>query len=141
MDQENMDQDNPVNRIVIMADNEVGVIADITGALAAAGINIESLNTESAGSRGAIILTVDDYDHALYTLNQAGFKAVGDDALVIHLPDEPGALAGVADRMKQAGVNIQSMHILNRQAGHAMIALTTDNGTLARQAIGSDFIV
>ena len=38
MDQENMDQDNPVNRIVIMADNQVGVIADITGALAAAGI-------------------------------------------------------------------------------------------------------
>ena len=136
-----MSQPNLANRIVIMADNRVGVIADITGSLAGEGINIESLNTESAGSRGAIILTVDRYDHALYVLNQAGFKAVGDDALVIRLPDQPGELASVADRLKQAGVNIRSMHILGRQDGYAMIALTTDNGAEARRSIGDEFIV
>lgn len=136
-----MNQPIVANRIVIMADNRVGVIADITGALAGAGINVESLNTESVGSRGAIILTVDQYDHALYVLNQAGFKAVGDDSLVIRLPDQPGELAAVADRLKQAGVNIQSMHILGRQDGHAMIALTTNNSPEARQAIGDDLIV
>ena len=136
-----MSQPDPGNRIVIMADNEVGVIADITSALAGEGINIESLNTESAGTRGAIILTVDRYDHALYVLNQAGFKAVSDDALVVRLPDQPGELAAVADRLKQAGVNIQSMHILGRQGGHAMIALTTDNGGAAAEAIGAHLIV
>lgn len=136
-----MNQPNLANRIVIMVDNEVGVIADITGSLAGEGINIESLNTESAGSRGAIILTVDNYDHALYVLNQAGFKAVGDDALVIRLPDQPGELATVANRLKQAGVDIRSMHILGRQDGHAMIALTTDDGPRAQEAIGSDIIV
>ncbi len=136
-----MNQPDLANRIVIMADNEVGVIADITGALAGEGINIESLNTESAGSRGAIILTVDRYDHALYVLNQAGFKAVGDDSLVIRLPDQPGELASVADRLKQAGVNIQSMHILGRQDGYAMIGLTTDNSAAARESIGDEFIV
>ena len=136
-----MNQPNLINRIVIMANDEVGVIADITGALANEGINLESLNTETAGGQGAIILTVDNYDHALYVLNQAGFKAVGDDALVIRLPDEPGALAVVADRLKQAGVNIQSMHILNRQDGQAMIALKTDNRPLAIDTIGSERIV
>ena len=136
-----MTQPNLANRIVIMADNRVGVIADITGALAGACINVESLNTESAGSRGAIILTVDQYDHALYVLNQAGFKAVGDDALVLRLPDRPGELASVADRLKQAGVNIHSMHILIRRNGHAMIALTTDDSLAAQQAIGDQFIV
>jgi hypothetical protein len=136
-----VNQPNLINRIVIMANDEVGVIADITGALANEGINLESLNTETAGGQGAIILTVDNYDHALYVLNQAGFKAVGDDALVIRLPDEPGALAVVADRLKQAGVNIQSMHILNRQDGQAMIALKTDNRPLAIDTIGSERIV
>lgn len=136
-----MTQPDLTNRIVIMVDNQVGVLADITGALADEGINIESLNTESAGERGAIILTVDRYDHALYALNQAGFKAVGDDALVIRLPDQPGELAVVADRLRQNGVNIQSMHILGRQDGHAMIALTTDDSSRAREAIGNDVIV
>ena len=136
-----MNQPNLMNRIVIMADNEVGVIADITTALASEGINLETINAETAGGHGAIILTVDNYDRALYVLNQAGFKAVGDDALVVRLPDAPGALAGVAGSLKDAGVNIESMHILSRQAGYAMIALKTDNRPRAIEAIGIDAVV
>ncbi len=131
-----------MNRIIVMVDNQVGIIADIARALSEAGINMESINTETAGDQGAVILTTDNYDHALYVLNQAGFKAVSDDdALVVRLPDEPGALAGVADSLKQAGVNIQSMHILNRQQGYAMVALTTDDRARAETAIGSAVIV
>lgn len=136
-----MNQPNLVNRIVIMADNEVGVIADITAALANEGINLETINAETAGGHGAVILTVDQYDHALYVLNQAGFKAVGDDALVVRLPDEPGALANIAGSLKDADVNIESMHILSRQAGYAMIALKTDNRPRAIEAIGIDAVV
>jgi hypothetical protein len=136
-----MDQSNRINRIVIVADDEVGVLADIAGLLAREGINVETINTESSGGQGTIILTVDNYDHALYVLNQSGYKAVGDDALVIRLPDEPGALAGVADGLKQAGVNIQSMHIVSRQDGYSMIALKTDDPSRAIAAIGADRVV
>ena len=130
-----------MNRIIIMANNEVGVIADITKVLADVGINLETINTETAGDKGAIVLTVDDTDHALSALNQAGYKAVSDDALVLRLRDAPGALAAVADSLKQAGVNIRSMHILNRQAGYAMIALTTDDRARAQAAIDEAAII
>ena len=76
----------------------------------------------------------------LYVLNKAGFKAVSDDALVLRLPDEPGALAVVAGNLKEAGVNIESLHILTRGSGHTMIALKTDNRTEAIAAIGSENI-
>ena len=130
-----------MNRIIIMADNEVGVIADIAKVLADVGINLETINTETAGDKGAIVLTVYDTDHALSVLNQAGYKAVSDDALVLRLRDAPGALAAVADSLKQAGVNIRSMHILNRQAGYAMIALTTDDRARTQAAIDEAAII
>jgi hypothetical protein len=130
-----------MNRIIIMANNEVGVIADIAKVLADVGINLETINTETAGDQGAIVLTVYDTDHALSVLNQAGYKAVSDDALVLRLRDAPGALAAVADSLKQAGVNIRSMHILNRQAGYAMIALTTDDRARAQAAIDEAAII
>ena len=130
-----------VNRIVIMANNEVGVIADITRVLADVGINIETINTETNTDGGAVVLTVDDTGHALSALNRAGYKAVSDDALVLRLRDEPGALAGVADALKRAGVNIQSMHILNRQDGYAMIALTTNDRERALEAIGDTVVI
>ena len=130
-----------MNRIIIMANNEVGVIADIAKVLADVGINLETINTETAGDQGAIVLTVYDTDHALSVLNEAGYKAVSDDALVLRLRDAPGALAAVADSLKQAGVNIRSMHILNRQAGYAMIALTTDDRARAQAAIDEAAII
>ncbi len=136
-----MDRVNRITRIVVIANNEVGVIADITAILANAGINLESINTEVSSEQEAVILTTDNSDRALYVLNQAGYKAVGDEVLVLRLRDEPGALAQVAGNLKQAGVNIQSMHILNRQGGYAMIALTTNDRARTLDAIGSDTIV
>ena len=132
---------NRITRIVVMANNEVGIIADLTGILANAGINVESINTEVNNEHGTVVLTTDNSDHALYVLNQAGYKAVGDEVLVVQLRDEPGALARVAENLKQAGVNIQSMHILNRSGGHAMIALTTDDRVRAETAISGETII
>ena len=136
-----MNQVNPLNRIIVMAPDEVGVIANISEALAAEGINLESINAQVVGAEVTVILTTDRYDRALYVLNQAGFKAISDDALVLRLPDEPGALAKVAGDLKDAGVNIESMHILSRQTGYAMIALKTDNRSDAIAAIGSENIL
>ncbi len=128
-------------RIVIIVDNQVGVLADITGVLAGAGINIESMDTEVAGQRGAIIMTVNETDHALSMLNQAGYKAVGEDTVVIRLRDEPGSLARVADRLKQAEVNIQNLHILGRQDGYSLIALTTSDHAATEIALKEEEVL
>ena len=40
-----------MERIVVIANDQPGVIADLATALADAGVNIESLNTEKAGDQ------------------------------------------------------------------------------------------
>ena len=130
-----------MNRIIITVRDEVGVIADISKALADESINIEAINTEVAGEKGVVILTTNEPDRALRVLMNAGFRAISDEATVIRLRDEPGALAKVAEKFKVAGVNIQSMHILGRQDGYAMIGLTTDDTAEARRSIGDEFVV
>lgn len=116
-----------MNRIIVMAQNEVGVIADITKALADHGINIETISAEGLDEKGVITLTTDAYDNALRVLTAAGFKTVSDNALVLRLPDEPGALARIAQRFKDTGVNIQSLHIVERRAGYTIVALSADD--------------
>lgn len=128
-------------RILITVENRVGMLAGITAVLAGAGINVESVNAQTAGERGAIIMTVSDTDRALSVLSQAGYKAVSDDAVVVRLRDEPGALAGVADRLKQAGVNIQNLHILSRLDGFALIALTTSDRAATEAALGGEEVL
>ena len=114
-----------MERIVIMARDEVGVLADITNTLAQASVNLESINTQVNGEHGTIIISTDDTDRALVALADAGYSAVTDDAMLIRLKDEPGALARIAQRFSEAGINIRSVHILDRKDGIATIALST----------------
>ncbi len=116
-----------MERIVIMARDEVGVLADITTILAQASVNLESINTQVNGEHGTIIISTDDTDRALVALANAGYSAVTDDSMLIRLKDEPGALARIAQRYSEAGINIRSVHILDRKDGVATIALSTSS--------------
>ena len=130
-----------MTRIVIMAKNEVGVIADISRALADASINIETISAKALGEKGVITLTTDDDDASLRVLTDAGFKASADDSLMLSLRDEPGALAKVAERFKEAGINIQSLHILDRREGHTTIAVSTDDREKAETLVDPNSII
>ena len=130
-----------MDRIIVMAKSEVGVIADITAALADASVNILTINTENTGETGLVIISTEDNDAALSALTAAGFRALVDDALVIRLQDEPGALAKVAERFKNAGINIQSLHILDRHGGYATIALSVEDRDAAEALVGPEAVV
>ena len=124
-------------RIVIMAENRIGAIARIAGTLAEGGVNLNSIATENEGQHGVVIITTDQTDHALAILNQAGFKAVSDEAMLVQLPDQPGALANLAGELKAAGLNIRTFHIIERQEGYVTAAVTTDNQERAKTAVTS----
>ena len=130
-----------MNKIIVMARDEVGVIADISGVLAANELNIESMDTESLSGLGAISLTTNDDDRALQVLTHAGFKAVTDDSLLVRLRDEPGALAKMAERFRQNGVNIQSLHILDRRDDHSTVAVSTNDRAKAESLLDGESIV
>jgi len=129
-----------LERIVIMARDDVGVLADITSVLAQASVNLESINTQVNGEHGTIIISTDDTNRALTALAGAGYSAVTDDALLIRLKDEAGALARVAQRFSEAGINIRSVHILDRKDGFATIALSTstDDRPRAEALVGPE---
>ena len=132
-----------MERIIIMAKDEVGVLADITRVLAEANINLENIHTQVNGEQGNIIISADESDRALGLLTAAGYTALTDDAMLLRLKDEPGALARVSQRFSETGINIQSLHILNRQAGYATVALSTapEDRALAETLLDRDSIV
>ena len=130
-----------MNRIIVIANNETGVIADIAGALAERDINIETISAEALGEKGAITLIADDYDGALRALTDAGFKTVSDESLVLRLHDEPGALAKLAEKFKQAGVSIQSLHFLDRRNGYATVAISADDRAKAEALVEPETVV
>ena len=124
-----------MKQIVIPVPNRPGVVADVSEALGAAGINIEEMDAEGAVDNGVIILMVDHYDAALRALQEAGFQAISEDALVLKLLNEPGALAKVARRLEHASINIRSLRIAKHLGGNTLVTLVTDRQDEAREIL------
>lgn len=125
-----------MKQISVITDNRSGVLAELSHALAARDVNIESIDGEAARETGVVTLTVDRYDEALLALQEAGFQAVSEDALIVRLTDAPGALARVAERFKSEAINIKSLRILRRDGGFAVVALVTEDNERARLLVG-----
>src|SRR3954468_19532543 len=116
-----------MKQLTVLVSNQPGQLAKISEALAAREINIEDFDVESNGEDGLISLTVDKYDAALRALRDAGFRAVTQDPLLIRLDDRPGALAVIAARLRDAGIDLRSMHIVRRTEKVSIATLVTDD--------------
>ena len=124
-----------MKQITIVTPVQAGVVAEISEQLGRAAINIETLDAFAVRDWDIVQLTVSDYDNALQVLRDAGYDAITEDAVVINVKDEPGALAKVTRRLHDAGVNMRSMRLLHRQAGEAMVAISMDRSEDAMRLI------
>jgi len=115
-----------MKQIAVLVGNRSGVIADLTALLAERGVNLTDIDTDGSDEHGVVHLSVDRYDDALAALAAAGYRAISEDAIVIRLHDEPGALANIALRFKAADINIRSMHILSREQEHVLVSIVSE---------------
>ena len=69
-----------MKQIIIISEDRPGVVAEISEAMAAAGVNIETISAETVAGSGVTILTVDKYDEALkyYQESLEIKKSIGD---------------------------------------------------------------
>ena len=130
--------DRARRRVIVFVEDEPGMLARVTEALSEEGVNIEAIDGRLAGEFGVISLRTSDDDAALLALLAADLRAITSEAVLFHLDDKPGALAAVARRFREHRLNVRTIHIVHRRAGHAIVAVTTDDDALARSLIGGE---
>ena len=127
-----------MRQIHIVGTNRIGLIADLTETLALAQINIESVDAEEVGDNALIVFDVDQYDRALQCLREfQGIQIITEDAILVKLKNQPGALAKIARRFTDAGINVRSVRFIERDEDFALVAISTDR-TEAALALVAD---
>lgn len=129
-----------MKQISVVARQHADITTEIAQLLGAQGINIETLDMEQVDDTSVVTLTVDRYDAALLALQSAGLQAVSEDALLIRVADEPGTLAKIALRFRDANVHVRSLRILRRRNGRAVVAVSVDRTAKAYELL-SDLII
>jgi hypothetical protein len=129
-----------MKQITVLTRKDPDELERVATLLGEVGVNIEHIDAERLEDDGLIVLTVDHYDLALRTLSDHGLRAITQDALVIRLEDKPGALALIAKRLRDEGIDVRSMHLLRRADGWSLASLvSTDNERAA--AVLTDTVV
>ena len=130
-----------MQQITVLVPNHLGIAAEITCALAERQINIIEIDVNAVDDHGVIVLTVDRYDDALKVLRSHGFQAMTHDALLIKLADKSGALAAIAVRLRDANLDLRSMHIIRREQGFALVSLVSSDNAQAAQVLADVLVV
>ena len=120
-----------MKQITVVGESDPGLLARVSETLAARGINIETLDAQTVEDHGVVILTVDRYDEALAALRDADVPAVSEDAIMIRIADEPGALAKISKRFHDAEIRLRSVRIIRRGSGSGLVALSTERSEQA----------
>ena len=112
-----------------------GELAKLAAILGAARINIDAISAESTGGRSYVSLIVNEPVQAREALMKNGYSCTNRTVLVVRLDDKPGALAALAKRLGDAGVDVVSAIHLGTVGGHAQLALGVDNLEKARSLV------
>ena len=88
-----------------------GMLGRVADALGERGVSIRAFTAAVLDGRGFVRIVADKPAAARKIFVAHGWDTTVDDVLEVTVPDRPGALGEVADRMGAAGVNIQYAYV------------------------------
>jgi len=86
--------------------DKVGLFADITGALAGAGVNVLALCAYAMEGKAWCMLVASDPAQAKSVAQGKGWNVSEQEVVVVELKNEVGAAQRIADAVKAAGINL-----------------------------------
>jgi hypothetical protein len=113
--------------VTIVADDKVGLLADISYILAKAKVNIESINVNVVSGKAVIALSLSDAVKGKEVLESSGFSIEEMNAVIIKLEDKPGELNRVTKMLSEEGINIKNVHMLSKDGKTTMLSILVDN--------------
>ncbi len=126
--------------IHIIAEDKVGLLADISYILGKSRVNIDSLHVDVIAKKSIITLLVKDREKAKEVLEAAGYRITEENTVVIKLKDEPGQLSKITNILAQDGVNINNVSMLSRDGTDTILAVSVDKVKKAETTL-SEWIV
>lgn len=124
---------------IVESANKPGELARMASAIAQRGINLYAFSL-GLGSRGGSAFLATDEAGVKTALTGAGIQFREIPVLTISLKDEPGTAAATAQKLADAGVNIELFAPVQSSEGKVTIALGVDKIEDAKRLLADQFI-
>jgi hypothetical protein len=125
--------------ITVVADDKVGLLAEISYVLAKQSINIEALDFDVVGKKAVVVLTVADSQNAKKALSTSGYEVAEENCVMVRLTDKPGEFNRLASMLAHEGINIEKVHMVSREGKRTILSLVVNEPETASRIL-SDYL-
>jgi hypothetical protein len=112
--------------LTIVADDKVGLLADISYILSKSRINIDSVNVDVTSGKAIITLNLSDVVKGKSVLEASGYSVEGGESVVVKMSDQPGELSRITAMLSKDGINIENVHTLSKDGKNTVLSIRTD---------------
>ncbi len=113
-----------VEQISVFIENKSGRLADVSGVLGQAGINIRALSLADTSDFGILRLIVDDPNSALQVLRDKNFTVSKTEVIGVEVPDVPGGISTILQILDDNNVNVEYMYAFaDRSASNNVVII------------------
>jgi hypothetical protein len=117
-----------VREISFTMQNKVGLLWEVTAAIAGAKVNITAICAYGMENTAYFMLTTDSNAKAKKALASLGVGMEEKDVVEVEVPDKPGELQKVAKKVADAGIDIEYMYATASSGKtETCIFMTSDN--------------
>ena len=92
--------------LIITTEDKAGMLAEVTSAISAQGVNIVSICAYSMEGKAVFMLLTNNIDKATAAAKTKGWKTEDSEVVVVELADKVGAAKEIAEKLKAKNVNL-----------------------------------
>lgn len=111
---------------------ELGRVANILGR---AGVNLKAVAAMTLGGQGVLRLIPHDVEAARAALKESNVRFEESEAFTVLLENKAGALAEVADKLSNAGINLHAAYVTGAEGDLVELALVADDVKKAKKLL------
>ena len=127
-----------MKQVSIYVENQPGRLAEVTKALADAGVDIQALSIADTDTFGILRLIVNDPELAKNTVIDAGFSAKVTEVVAVAVEDHPGGLSDVLTMLSKEGVDVGYMYaFIGKKEGLADVILRVKDNCKAKEILSA----
>ncbi len=126
--------------ITVVAEDRVGLIADISYILGKSNLNIEGLMVETIGGKAIISLETKDVPKAQSVLERNGFKTAQANSIVIKVCNHLRSVGEINEMLAGEKIKVRDFTMLSSDSQNGIFALLVDKPRKAAKML-NDFLL
>ena len=97
-------------QLMILVNNAVGSLAEVTSVVSSSGINLIALCAYEVEGKVAIMVVTADNNESKKLLEKQGFAVQEQEVILLTIANKPGALQRVTDLLAESGISLSLIY-------------------------------